>query len=212
MATLAVLCLVLSCARAPSAARQTKSADDCYATLAAEGVEFERVPGARAAGVDAPIVLSGDVHGVRVYGGKKQAPTNYLDCRLALTLVEWAPLLKSKDVVGLRHYSMYRADATIGRSSKTSGHARGRAIDVGSIDMADGRSLSVLEQWKNRKRGVEPCTAASSSDEEELMREVVCDALEQELFQTAITPHYNDAHANHVHLEIGAPAMESWVR
>jgi hypothetical protein len=34
------------------------------------------------------------------------------------------------------------------------------------------------------------------------MRKLVCDAARAGLFQTVITPHYNDAHRDHVHLEI----------
>ena len=34
------------------------------------------------------------------------------------------------------------------------------------------------------------------------MRSLVCDAAEQKLFQLVLTPHYNDAHANHIHLEV----------
>ncbi|HKU39717.1 MAG TPA: extensin family protein [Polyangiales bacterium] len=211
IATLVALSLVTSCSRSPRTVLESQTSDQCYSALAAEGVRFERVPAERAAGIDAPIVLSGDIHGIRVFGGKQDAKANYLDCRLALALVEWAPLLQQKGVAGLQHYSMYRADATIGSSNKTSGHARGRAIDVGSFELRDGRRLSVLEQWKNRKRGAPPCEVASSSDAEALMRDLACEAIEREIFQTVITPHYNDAHANHVHLEIGAPEAE-WVR
>jgi hypothetical protein len=183
----------------------------CYANLAEAGVSFERVPKDRAIGVGWPIELSGPVDGVRIFGGRKNAPTNYLDCRLALALLEWAPQLRNAGVVGLQHFSMYRQDAMVGESTNVSGHASGRAIDVGLFEMSDGRKLTVLDDWTNRKRGAEPCDVSSGAEAEKIMREVVCDASERQLFQMVLTPHYNDAHKNHVHLEVRPREGGSWI-
>lgn len=206
----------LARAETPTRARATvpRASDDeaaCYAQLADAGVSFERVPRARASGVDWPIKLSGAIQGVRVYGGKKDAPTNYLDCRLALALADWAPLLSRAGVVGLQHYSMYRRNGTVGQSSKVSGHALGRAIDVAFFDLRDGRRLSVLDDWKNRARGAAPCEVASTTAAEKTMRDLVCEAAERELFRMVLTPHYNAAHGNHLHLEIGPDHGGSWI-
>jgi hypothetical protein len=198
--------LVTGCSDATS--RAPRDGSYCYAALEAEGVRFRRVAPERAPGVASPIELAGPIRGVRVYGGAKNAPTNYLDCRLAYALVEWAPRLERAGVVGLQHYSMYRRDARVAQSTKESGHALGLAIDVAHFDLRDGSRLSVLNDWKNRTRGVEPCSLASSGPAEKLMRELVCTALSDELFQTALTPHYNAAHKNHVHLEVGDPQRD----
>jgi hypothetical protein len=147
--------------------------------------------------------------GVRIHGGNKNAPTNYLDCRLALALAEWAPMLERAGVVGMQHFSIYRHDAKIGKTNKVSGHALGRAIDVGVFEMRDGRKLNVLKDWKNRSRGVEPCDSASSNDAEKIMRDLVCEAADREVFQMVLTPHYNEAHKNHIHLEV-APRGGAW--
>lgn len=185
----------------------------CYAELEAAGVRFQRVPQRRAPGIAWPIALAGSVDGLRVYGGAKDAPTNYLDCRLAIALVEWAPQLERAGVIGLQHYSMYRRDSRVGQSTKKSGHALGRAIDVAYFYLRDGSRLSVLDDWKNRERGVEPCSLASSASGEKLMRELVCTALAHELFQTVLTPHYNAAHKNHLHLEVAdTPGGEPFSR
>lgn len=209
---LTLLSLAAGCPGLPRSAAEDESPGACYSALQAAEVGFERVPEARAAGIAWPIELSGPIAGVKVYGARKNAPTNYLDCRLALALVEWAPLLKRKGVVGLEHYSMYRAEATVDQSTKPSGHALGRAIDVAFFDLRDGRRLSVLGDWKNRTRGAAPCEADSMNDAEKLMRELVCEALDRGLFRTVVTPHYNDAHANHVHLEVGEPQASVWIR
>jgi hypothetical protein len=101
---------------------------------------------------------------------------------------------------------MYRHDAVVAGGAKQSGHASGLALDVASIELRDGRKLRVLEDWQPRTRGADPCADyAQESANGRALRGIVCDAVERALFQTVITPHYNDAHANHVHMEIGPP-------
>ena len=201
-----LLTLLASCS-----SRAIGQESECYAKLKAADVRFERVPATKAAGVEWPIKLTGPVDGVKIYGGRKNAPTNYLDCRLALALVEWAPLLKRQGVEGLQHYSMYRHESTVGSSTKSSGHSLGRAIDVAFFDLGDGTRLSVLDDWKNRRRGAAPCELRSSDDAEKLMRDLVCEASEHRIFHMILTPHYNDAHKNHLHLEVGDPRTDAWV-
>jgi hypothetical protein len=203
----ALLSLLSSCGRSHAWTPTSEAA--CFAQLEAAGVSFEPVPQDDAEGVAWPIKLSGPIQGVRIHGGKKNAPTNYLDCRLAIALVEWAPMLERAGVVGLQHFSMYRHAARIGKTSKVSGHALGRAIDIGVFEMRDGRKLNVLKDWKNRARGAAPCDSASSNDAEKIMRDLICEATDREVFQMVLTPHYNEAHKNHIHLEVG-PRGGSW--
>jgi hypothetical protein len=171
------------------------------------------VPKTKAPGVAWPIELTSAIDGVRVQGGRKDAPTNYLDCRLARALLAWAPILREHGVVGLDHLSAYRRDAVVAGTTQQSGHASGQAIDVARFELDDGRELSVLEDWTNRDRGADPCREWLMDDEKaRLMRRLVCDAVDRDVFQMALTPHYNDAHRNHVHLEIVPEADSGWVR
>jgi hypothetical protein len=159
------------------------------------------------------MMLDGPIRGVRVHGaGHAEAPTNYLDCRLARALLAWAPQLRAHGVVGLEHYSMYRPEAVVGSSNKQSGHAAGRAIDVAEFRLSDGRTLSVLNDWTNRARGADPCQSWPDKQAGKLMRQLVCDAAARGLFQIVVTPHHNDAHANHVHLEIDPQRPALWIR
>jgi hypothetical protein len=195
----------------PDRTAETDSA--CYAALRAAGVAYQSVSRADANGIAWPIELKGSIDGVRVHGsGKANAPTNYLDCRLATTLLTWAPLLRAKGVLGIEHYSMYRPESVVGSSDKASGHALGRAIDVAKFEMSDGRTLSVLDDWTNRARGADPCQAWPDAANGRLLREIVCEAAARGLFQVVVTPHYNDAHGNHVHLEIDQQAASLWIR
>ncbi|HKP63940.1 MAG TPA: extensin family protein [Polyangiales bacterium] len=197
---------------APHSPRAAGSEAACYEGLSARGVTFQTVPKSEAPGVAWPIKLTSAVDGVLIHGVKSDAPTNYLDCRLALALLAWAPSLRERGVVGLEHYSAYRRDAVVAGTTSPSGHAIGSAIDVGLFEMRDGRKLSVLEDWTNRARGKDPCQEFPTDDEAaRTMRKLVCDAYQHELFQRVITPHYNDAHKNHVHLEVAPKSEGAWI-
>ena len=43
-----------------------------------------------------------------------------------------------------------------------------------------------------------------------LLRSLVCEAIERELFQVVVTPHHDEPHANHVHLELVAEVDWIW--
>jgi hypothetical protein len=184
----------------------------CHARLNEAGVSFRALAKDQAPGVAWPIELTSDLNGVFIQGGKKNAPTNFLDCRLALALLVWIPSLREQGIVSLQHMSMYRRDALIAASNKQSGHALGLAIDVGRFELHDGRELSVLEDWVNRERGADPCREWPSDEAAaRIMRKLVCDAYAQGLFQSIVTPHENDAHNNHVHLEIRRENQGVWM-
>jgi hypothetical protein len=192
--------------------RASSGESACHAALRDAGVSFRTIAKDQAVGVAWPIELSSGVGGVAVRGAKTGAPTNYLDCRLGLALLAWAPRLREQGIVGLRHYSIYRRDAVVATTKKQSGHALGLAIDVGVFERRDGRALSVLDDWHNRERGAEPCGRWFNDKEAgRIMRALVCDAYDHGLFQSVVTPHANAAHDNHVHLELRMNGEGGWL-
>jgi hypothetical protein len=189
-----------------------RTAAECEATLQRAGVAHRWLSASDSEGIAWPIVLEGAVDGVRIQGGgKPDADTNYLDCRLATTLLAWAPSLQARGIVAIEHFSIYRRQARVDGTQKASGHAAGRAIDLGVIELRDGRKLSVLEDWRNRTGGADPCGSWNDDEAGKLLRELVCDAAARGFFQTIVTPHHNAAHANHVHLEIDPEATGLWI-
>lgn len=183
----------------------------CLDDLRRGGVSYRELASADAPGIAWPVQLTGPVAGVEIRGSAPGAPTEYLDCRLATTLLAWAPRLREEGVVALTHYSIYRQDALVGDSTKPSGHAHGMAIDVGLVTLRDGRTLSVQNDWSERAHGADPCEpSARDSDRGRTLRELTCDAATRQLFQIVLTPHYDAAHSNHVHLEL-APATAAYL-
>ena len=186
----------------------------CYRALRRKAVRFSRVAKAKTRGVAYPIRLTGPVGGIEIRGtGKSGAPTNYLDCRLAQSLLAWAPTLRRAGVVAIDHYSAYRKNAIVAGSKKVSAHASAMAIDAARFHLKDGRTADVLKDWRLKARGADPCKVRPrESPKAKLMRRVVCKAAEQNIFHVVITPHYNRAHRNHVHLEIADHARATWIR
>lgn len=174
----------------------------CHRALAAAGVRFETVARAVAPGVPWPIRLLGPVRGVTFEASDKDPVHSILDCRLGLSLLTWAQDLRRAGVRRVEHYSMYRPGARVGGDGAVSGHAHGLAIDAARFTLNDGAVVDVLDDWEGRKRGQAPCPVRrDESSASRLLRRVTCSAIDDNVFQVVLTPHYNRAHNNHVHLE-----------
>ena len=120
-------------------------------------------------------------------------------CAVAAGLVLW-----ERDVVApaaARHFGQgvarielagpaYACRSIAGRADgRMSEHASANAIDIGGFTLADGRVLTVKQGWRGR-----PQEQAFWRD----VRDGGCD-----LFQVALSPDYNHAHHDHLHLDMG---------
>lgn len=185
--------------------------DVCERELRALGVAFERVGSDDARGVAQAIRLAGAVDGVRIEPG--EGVHAVIDCRLAVALARWAPDLRAHGVARIEHVSIYRPNARVRGSRRVSGHAHALAIDALAFVLDDGTRLSVLESWRDRDRGEDPCAAHEADDDAtRRMRGAICAAVQRDLFQVVLTPHHDAAHANHVHLEIRPGVDWTYVR
>ena len=82
------------------------------------------------------------------------------------------------------------------REGAFSEHARANAVDITGFRLSDGRRVSVLEDWR------------SSAPEGAFLREVRDGACR--LFATSLSPDYNAAHADHLHLDQAARGQSGW--
>lgn len=189
------------------------SAPECLAELGRRGIAHK--PATQPApGVEIPLRLAGQLHGVSVIGaGASQIGTgsahDILDCRLALALDDFTGLLAARGIVRVDHMSMYRSGAKIAGKGTTSQHAFGLAIDIGSLRRADGQALVVQRDWTTA-RGSTPCPGPPLEAGAALaLRDVVCSSLREGTFNTFITPNHNAAHANHFHFDLvlGEPGV-----
>ena len=75
-------------------------------------------------------------------------------------------------------------------------HATANALDVSGFVLADGRRISVLRDW-------------FGGDEKALFLKRVRDGA-CELFSTTLSPDYNAAHADHLHLDLADRGAMGW--
>lgn len=78
---------------------------------------------------------------------------------------------------------------TVAGTSRMSAHATANAIDVGGFLLADGRRITVLRDWNS-----------SSSQVRAFLRTVRDSGCKR--FGTILSPEYNAAHRDHLHLEV----------
>ncbi len=181
----------------------------CAKALYERGVSFTYVDVAR--GVNAPIRLTGPLHGVDFHSEptSHRATSAYeiLDCRLALAIDDFAKILAQHDIVEVVHMSMYRpppahiTDPTKRRSK----HEAALAIDVGTLKRRDGTSLVIQHDWHGR---IGARTCGSGAGPEEItanaveLRSILCETAEAQLFHVVLTPNNDSKHFNHFHLEV----------
>ncbi|QDP20059.1 extensin family protein [Sphingomonas xanthus] len=148
--------------------------------------------------------------GVRVdaLSGPKYRPSGLVAaCPVVAALKLW-----ERDVVGpaarrhfgaaiatIDHAGSYSCRRIYGRSEgRFSEHATADAVDITGFRLADGRRISVLDDWNERG-------AAGAFLRE--VRDGACD-----LFATVLSPEYNDAHADHFHLDQAGRGASGWRR
>lgn len=100
-------------------------------------------------------------------------------------------------IAAILHAGSYSCRRLYGRTEgEFSEHASANAFDVLGFVLDDGRTISVLDNW----RGGAPQAA--------FLREVRDGACR--LFATVLSPDYNDAHADHLHLDQARRGMTGW--
>jgi hypothetical protein len=173
----------------------------CMQALRDAGVEVERAEDRDDGGF---CVVRG---AVRITGGAvTPLPGNpVMQCPLAVRYVIWerqvlqpaAEATFGSRVARLNDVGTYSCRRIYGQTdpgARPSEHARANALDIGGVTLEDGRRVSVLADWPgDGPRGPEGARFLRR------IRDGAC-----RVFSTVLTPDYNDAHANHLHLD-GAP-------
>lgn len=100
-------------------------------------------------------------------------------------------------VTSMQHAGSFSCRRIYGRESGSwSEHATADAVDILGFRLADGRTVSVLRDW--RRQGA---NAAFLHD----VRDGAC-----QLFTTVLSPDYNAAHRDHLHLDTADRGMGGW--
>lgn len=176
----------------------------CRTLLAQAGMRFTPLPprrdGADCGHDDAVRLAPG---GSLRLGWRPDAPAISCPVAAALALWEWhvvqpAALRRfGRPVASVDHFGSYACRRLYGRDEGAwSEHAAAYAIDVAGFRLEDGTRISVLRDW--RRGG---SRAAFLRD----VRDGAC-----ALFATTLSPDYNAAHRDHLHLDQAARGEWGW--
>ncbi|MEN2786435.1 extensin family protein [Sphingomonas qilianensis] len=166
----------------------------CFADLSRAGIRFSPLPdrdyggGCSLIGAVQLIDIGLPVSGIRG-----------MRCGVARAFVGWArnaiaPAARQmlgSDVVRVETMGTYACRNVVGRSgrpAKLSGHASGNAVDVSAFILRDGRRISIEKDW-----------ASSDPQVRAFLQTIRGSACKR--YGTVLSPDYNAAHYNHLHLE-----------
>ena len=175
----------------------TASARDtaiCYADLRRDGVDFRPLPdkdfgkGCGLSGavqlldIGVPVnnltaVRCGEARAFSSWVRNAVAPAAYQILGSELARVDSMGSYACRNIVG-----------SAGNGNRRSGHAIANAIDIGDFVLKDGRRISILNDWQ----APDPATRR-------FLQTIHASACKR--FGTVLSPDYNAAHRNHLHLE-----------
>jgi hypothetical protein len=129
-----------------------------------------------------------------------------MTCALGAGLTLWerrvqpiAETMLGSRIARIEHFGTYSCRRVYGRSTGDwSEHSTGNAIDVAAFVLADGRRIAVAADWKGEGRGAAFLHRA---------RDEACG-----IFGTVLSPDYNAAHADHLHLDQAARGWSGYCR
>lgn len=178
------------------------SGGQCLADLGRTEANFTRLPdryygaGCATVGTVQLSGLQGDSAVLRVAG------LGPVTCPLAETLSGWARFgvdraaraILGSALVRVETFGSYACRNVIGNthaSARRSAHATANAVDVSGFALADGRRITVAGGWNDRDPAVR-----------QFLRVVRASACKR--FATVLSPDYNAAHHDHLHVEVGS--------
>lgn len=101
------------------------------------------------------------------------------------------------EVTTVEHAGSYSCRRIYGRGEgRFSEHATADAVDITGFRLADGNRINVLRDWQEQ------------GPKREFLREVRDGACR--LFSTVLSPDYNAAHADHLHLDVARRGSMGW--
>lgn len=155
-------------------------------------------------GVATALRFTGPLEGVRFVTAGWKSPFGVMDCRLVLAFEAMTEVLREHGVVQVNVGTIYRNGSKL-RSRKLSQHAHALAADILGFELEDGRKL-VMERDFSGEIGQPPCGPESrlreSTDQSIVLRDIICDLARHQLFHYMLTPNYDRAHHDHLHVDI----------
>lgn len=172
----------------------------CRMLLMRAGAQHDRIApfGDGQCRVPDPIKLAGGARSITLL---PHSPAMSCPVAAGLAVWEWEVIQPAaRRILGARVDSIDHLGTWNCRDIRGGGalseHATADAIDVAGFRLSDGRAISVLDDWHEDGKKAEFLRA---------VRDGACG-----LFSTVLSPDYNKAHANHLHLDQAARGAQGW--
>lgn len=163
----------------------------CLAALRQETVSFASWAGAPASGgcaVPAPLEVRATT--------ATMTPVLRTSCPMILAWARFEPEMQrlaqrrlGSAIAQIHHYGSHSCRAMTGNSRRPSLHSTAQAFDIAGFTTADGRYVSVLDDWR------------AWSAEGRFLRDLGEAACLH--FNVVLTPAHDRAHRDHIHVDIG---------
>ena len=169
----------------------------CFTDLMREDVRYSALPDRDYGG---GCVVQGAVQLLDI--GVPVTNLKGMRCGLARTFVGWvrngvAPAayqILGSELVRIESFGTYQCRGIVGNGAeaakKVSEHGLGNAVDISAFVLRDGRRITVEEGWRS-----------SDPDVRRFLETIHKSACKR--FRTVLSPDYNAAHHNHLHLDMG---------
>lgn len=181
----------------------TQSPDQCRTLLDRAGIEYTALPprGSEQCGYDDAVRFGAG--GSRSIGYSPADLGTSCPVAAALALWEWHVVQPAarrhfgSRVASIDHFGSFSCRRLYGRSEGAwSEHATADAIDIAAFRLENGNRISIVGDWSG-----EPA-------EQAFLREVRDGACP--LFATVLSPDYNEAHRDHLHLDQASRGATGW--
>ena len=161
-------------------------------------------------GVADPVTLTTPINGMnyRAYGAAAVRTTFFMDCTLAVSLLEAAPHLRERNIVEVTDIGVYNYRCIGGEGTPPdcprgmSQHAYAKGIDLAVLTTADGTTYSVNDDWVIDPSTERTCDAATADEKDALLHDAICALKRDHVWNIVLTPNYNADHRNHFHVDL----------
>lgn len=194
------LVLVILATTASSAA-----ADPCTDELSARQVAWKK---AARPGVANAVEITGPLGGVTVAASDHVL---VIDCSLAVSLAEAGRYLVALGVDHVTFSSAY-ARRNVRGTNRPSKHSFGLAIDVHTFAGPDLGSLRIDRDYEQGLGDTVDCVGLPLTQGGAVLKVLQCQLVRSGLFHLVLSPDYDDAHHDHLHLEVKPWSERAQVR
>ncbi len=174
---------------------------ECYAQLILDGAELAAwniqadQQGGQLCWVEAPTALQSPIAGVSFKALGTTVPSDVtVSCNMAGRILRFAEILAAADIIEVTHLGTYNCRVIAGTTT-LSQHAFANAIDLHELVAADGAVYNVQRDW-------EYDTDVPVTAEGQFLYALVHQLYDEWVFNVILTPNYNSAHYDHVHVDL----------